>query len=107
MSAQEDGYYPRLNASLLATGNFNQMIVSVVGTVEACDGQFATVKCCDGGQARLIVDPSFAHPAGTMLEMIGAATETNEVQVGAYLPCVLRGNAGEGRGGAVKLGSTS
>lgn len=85
MSAQEDGYYPRLNASLLATGNFNQMIVSVVGTVEACDGQFATVKCCDGGQARLIVDPSFAHPPGTMLEMIGAATETNEVQVGAYL----------------------
>ena len=100
MSTQEDGFYPRLNAALLATGNFNQMIVSVVGTVEACDGQFATVKCCDGGQARFIVDPSFAYPPGTVLEMIGAATETNEVQVcvcfAGIADMCFRENAGSG-----------
>ena len=82
MAAQQaDGYYPRLNGALLASGNFGGMIVSVVGTVEACDGQYATVKCCDGGQARLQVDPSFAHPPGTVLELIGVVTEGNEVQV--------------------------
>lgn len=86
MAAQQqaDGYYPRLNGALLASGNFGGMIVSVVGTVEACDGQYATVKCCDGGQARFQVDPSFAHPPGTLLELIGVATEgNNEVQVRA------------------------
>ena len=85
MAAQQqaDGYYPRLNGALLASGNFGGMIVSVVGTVEACDGQYATVKCCDGGQARFQVDPSFAHPPGTLLELIGVATEGNEVQVRA------------------------
>ena len=81
MSGQEDGFYPRLNGALLSSGQFSGMIVSVVGTVESCDGQFATVKCCDGGQARFTVDPSFAHPPGTMLELIGAAAEGNEVQV--------------------------
>ena len=84
MAAQADGYYPRLNGALLASGNYGGMIVSVVGTVEACDGQYATIKCCDGGQARFQVDPSFAHPPGTLLELIGAAVEgSNEVQVRA------------------------
>eukprot|EP00563_Minutocellus_polymorphus_P017783 CAMPEP_0197725748 /NCGR_PEP_ID=MMETSP1434-20131217/10194_1 /TAXON_ID=265543 /ORGANISM="Minutocellus polymorphus, Strain CCMP3303" /LENGTH=117 /DNA_ID=CAMNT_0043311387 /DNA_START=41 /DNA_END=394 /DNA_ORIENTATION=+ len=81
MSNQEDGFYPRLNGAHLASGQFGGMIVSVVGTVEACDGQHATVKCCDGGQARFQVDPSFAHPPGTILELIGVATEGNEAQL--------------------------
>ena len=81
---QEDGYYPRLNAEMLNSGQHSGMIVSVIGTVEACDGQYATVKCADGGQARFLVDPAFAQAPGSgiVLELIGAAMENQEVQVG-------------------------
>lgn len=81
MAQQEDGYYPRINSAMLMSGQHNGMIVSIVGTIEACDGQFATVKCADGGQARFQVDPSFAQPPGATLELVGAVMEGNVVQV--------------------------
>mmetsp|Transcript_2461 Transcript_2461/g.5670 ORF Transcript_2461/g.5670 Transcript_2461/m.5670 type:complete len:118 (-) Transcript_2461:233-586(-) len=81
MAQQEDGYYPRINSTMLMPGQHSGMIVSIVGTIEACDGQFATVKCADGGQARFQVDPSFAQPPGTTLELVGAVMEGNVVQL--------------------------
>mmetsp|Transcript_6458 Transcript_6458/g.9411 ORF Transcript_6458/g.9411 Transcript_6458/m.9411 type:complete len:120 (+) Transcript_6458:158-517(+) len=78
---QEDGYYPRLNSSMINSGNYTGMIVSVVGNVIANDGQTATVKCADGNNARVFVDPDFfAGSPNCAVEVIGAVNEDRTLQ---------------------------
>ena len=79
--AQEDGYYPRINHSLFSSGKFNGMIVSLVGTVQSCDGSAAMFKCADGGVVRVMVEPDFSTPPGGTIEIIGHAGEDGTVQV--------------------------
>lgn len=78
---QEDGCYPRLNATMLQSGQHVNMIASLIGTVESCDGQIAAIKCGDGQTARVAVDPTFVVPPGKTIECIGAVTENGELQV--------------------------
>jgi hypothetical protein len=78
---QEDGCYPRLNATMLQSGQHVNMIASLIGTVESCDGQIAAIKCGDGQTARVAVDPTFVFPPGKTIECIGAVTENGELQL--------------------------
>eukprot|EP00567_Pseudictyota_dubia_P005417 CAMPEP_0197437716 /NCGR_PEP_ID=MMETSP1175-20131217/4890_1 /TAXON_ID=1003142 /ORGANISM="Triceratium dubium, Strain CCMP147" /LENGTH=117 /DNA_ID=CAMNT_0042967303 /DNA_START=107 /DNA_END=460 /DNA_ORIENTATION=+ len=77
---QADGFYPRLNAKMVQSGQFNGMIVSLAGVVQSCDGSFATIQCADGGTARLSVEPDVSLPVGTPLEVVGAANDDGTVQ---------------------------
>mmetsp|Transcript_35506 Transcript_35506/g.106019 ORF Transcript_35506/g.106019 Transcript_35506/m.106019 type:complete len:119 (-) Transcript_35506:454-810(-) len=77
---QADGFYPRVNAKMVKSGQFSGMIVSVVGILQSCDGSFATIQCADGDTARLSVEPDISLPIGKPIEVIGAANEDGSVQ---------------------------
>ena len=57
---QEDGYYPRVNSSMLQ--NYDGKIISVIGSFVSFDGSNMTLKSADGGDIRVLVnDPNFEH----------------------------------------------
>ena len=87
---QPDGGYPRLNASMMKSGKFNSMIVSLVGkfasTSPAEDGCIDFV-CCDQGRVKVSLEQ--AEPPENLVdrpdmcfELIGQVTETGDFQVG-------------------------
>jgi len=85
---QEDGYYPRVNASMLQQGCEGQ-IVSLIGSVAAFDGTNMTLKSADGGEVRVLVnDPSVDHQQGDVLEIIGTLSPEN------YLECFVTRSMG-------------
>lgn len=86
MAQQEDGAYPRLNAAMLNSRNFNGKIVSLVGCVEAFDGTNISLKCADNATVAVAAGESdFNHPAGTFVELIGFVNEDNTVTVSAVI----------------------
>ncbi|KAL7557379.1 hypothetical protein ACA910_019266 [Epithemia clementina (nom. ined.)] len=58
MAQQEDGGYPRLNGSMICSGQYNNMIVSLVGQFASAVPTGNTVEfvCCDQGRATVILD---------------------------------------------------
>jgi hypothetical protein len=81
---QEDGYYPRLNASHVASGRFANRIVSLVGTVQSFDGSFVQFQCADRGTVTVNASEAaepFAYPAGSMVELVGFCNADNTVSV--------------------------
>ena len=81
MAAQEDGQYPRINASMHRSGQYVGKIVSLVGRVEAFDGTTVTLRCADGANVSITADPDFCQPTGTIIEVVGFVNEDNSVQV--------------------------
>ena len=80
--AQEDGQYPRLNASMLKTGQYVGKIVSLAGRVEGFDGSTVTLCCADGANVPVsAADTDFSHPTGTFIEIVGFVNEDNTVAV--------------------------
>ena len=85
---QEDGYYPRLNAAMLNTGNFTGTIISLVGSIapnSAPDNNnMIRFNCADGGNAQVQVDPDFgsAGQHTAYVEIVGLVNEdgSNSVQ---------------------------
>jgi len=58
-----DGCYPRLNASLIQSQQYNGCpLASVVGTIQHVDmnSMTAQLKCCDGGFVSMKLDPDYA-----------------------------------------------
>ena len=57
---QEDGFYPRVNSSMLQ--GCDGKIISVVGSLASFDGSNMTLKSADGGDIRVLVtDPNFEY----------------------------------------------
>jgi hypothetical protein len=82
--AQPDGYYPRLNAAMLNSGNYNQMIVSVVGKVRgATDGSGIQFQCADGACIRVSTEHGEMPdlPPNAVVEIVGQASSPEEVAV--------------------------
>ena len=89
--AQADGYYPRLNAAMLQSGNFAEMIVSVVGKVKSKDmaNDQLEFECSDGGvvwmdssQAEAETLEAFMNfDNAPVMEAIGSVGENNIVTV--------------------------
>jgi hypothetical protein len=77
-----DGCYPRLNAAMLRTGNFESMIVSMVGKF-ILDGTNSFL-CCDQGRIRLNAEqgaiPDDMHP-DMVVEIVGQAVDAETVSV--------------------------
>jgi hypothetical protein len=84
-----DGCYPRLNASLIQSQQYNGCpLVSVVGTIQHADlnSMTARLKCCDGGFVPFMLDPEFAVPMmglarNQAVEIMGAIDEMGVLQV--------------------------
>jgi hypothetical protein len=78
--AQEDGSYPRLNASMLHSRQFVGKIVSLVGCVESFDGTNIQLKCADNAMISVHSgDAGFNLPPGTFVEVVGFVNEDNTV----------------------------
>lgn len=80
-----DGFYPRVNAALMKSGRFTNMIVSVVGVVESFDGSVATLRCADNGIVRLtteFVEDGAVEPRSTV-EIVGQTAGDDLVTVSA------------------------
>jgi len=80
MSAPIDGAYPRLNAAMVATGQYNGQLVSLVGKFLNAGQQF---ECCDHGQVQL--DAAHADvdqiPQGVAVEIMGQVQGPTQVAV--------------------------
>jgi hypothetical protein len=77
-----DGAFPRVNASMIHSGEYVNCIASVVGMPVSFDGE-ATVEfeCVDGGRVQVIVPPEFAFVPGKAMEVMGAVQDDKSVQV--------------------------
>uniref|UniRef100_A0A7S4RLK9 Replication factor A protein 3 n=1 Tax=Ditylum brightwellii TaxID=49249 RepID=A0A7S4RLK9_9STRA len=85
---QEDGEYPRLNSKMIQTDHSHiGSIISVIGSVVSNDGSVVTLRCADGGNARIAVDPSFDTQAGSVVEIVGLLESDRSVQVRAFFLC--------------------
>lgn len=83
--AQPDGSYPRVNAAMLQTGQYNGMIVSLVGKVRGNDGTHIKFESADGGLVQVSLEQA-DFPAGlagdAVLELVGLAGSPQELTVG-------------------------
>ena len=83
--SQVDGSYPRLNASLLQSGKFQDKIVSVVGKIQPGGGGMNSVQfqCADGGIIQVDTEqfelPSLSPDA--VVEIVGQAAGPNQIMV--------------------------
>jgi len=83
-----DGVYPRLNASLIQSRQFNGCpLASLVGTIQQADMNTMTaqVMCCDGGIIQMRLDPDYAAAMmgpNQAVEIMGTVDENGIFQVG-------------------------
>jgi D-ribose pyranose/furanose isomerase RbsD len=80
VEAQAEGSYPRLNASLVQSGRFNSLIVSLVGKFQN-DTSFL---CCDGAPIRVStehLDQSLPQDAEMVVEIVAQVASENLVTV--------------------------
>ena len=71
-----DGAFPRLNASLLRQGGFNDKLASFVGKFEDRE----TFRCCDGGTIRL-QDVEADYPPDMVVEIMVQTMDQETVGV--------------------------
>lgn len=74
--AQADGYYPRINAAMVQSEQFNGMIVSLVGRIQSKNlaDQTMIFTSCDGGTINMDVsqvEDAENLPDGVPVEAIG------------------------------------
>lgn len=82
--SQPIGSYPRLNAAMLQSGKYENMIVSLVGkVVSPDDGMGMKFQCADGGVVQLLTEhaqiPTLAGDA--IVEIVGQAMSSSDVMV--------------------------
>jgi hypothetical protein len=99
-ASQPDGAYPRLNAELLSSGNYTDMIVSLVGKFNTTGPQsqqqqqqpdplslFSSFTCCDEQLIELSGEFAASLPdldlvsGGMVVEIIGLAQSPTKVAV--------------------------
>ena len=98
-----DGAFPRLNASMVQSGQWNNSIASVIGKSLSFDGaSILEFECVDGGKINVNVDPSaFTFVPDRVMEVMGSINEDGSIQVrvvsgiiicdmnGSYVSCVM------------------
>jgi D-ribose pyranose/furanose isomerase RbsD len=80
VEAQAEGSYPRLNASLVQSGRFNSMIVSLVGRFQS----ETSFVCCDGAPIRVStehLDQTLPQDAEMVVEIVAQVASENLVTV--------------------------
>ena len=78
-----DGAFPRLNASMVQSGQWNNSIASVIGKSLSFDGaSILEFECVDGGKINVNVDPSaFTFVPGRVMEVMGSINDDGSIQV--------------------------
>ena len=81
-------YTQQLNAALLQTGQWDEVIISMVGKTVGFDGSSTlSFECADGGKIQVSVSPEYEFTPGKAAEIVGAAQSDGTVQVGCALEC--------------------
>ena len=79
-----DGCFQRINGGMLQSKQYNEQLVSLVGYLEAYDGQQVTCKCSDGVVVRMVCDENVGYEAiqqGTYMELVGMADSEGTMTV--------------------------
>ena len=78
-----DGAFPRLNASMVQSGQWNNSIASVIGKSLSFDGaSILEFECVDGGKINVNVDPNaFTFVPGRVMEVMGSINDDGSIQV--------------------------
>ena len=80
-----DGAFPRVNASMIRSGEYVNCIASVVGMPVSFDGDsIVEFECVDGGRIQVLVSPDFEFVPGKVMEIMGAVQEDGSVQVRVF-----------------------
>ncbi|KAL7481008.1 hypothetical protein ACHAW6_006685 [Cyclotella cf. meneghiniana] len=80
-SQQPDGAFPRLNAAMIKSGEYNNLIVSLVCRTINFDGVGAMlVECADGGKMNVSVDGDYVFSPGKVIEIMGHLLDENTLQ---------------------------
>jgi len=80
--ASQDGFYPRVNATLLATGKFASRIVSVVGKQVSCEAGKLTLQTGDEQFVECLVHPEFEQEGTDFVEVVGCVGNGEETEMG-------------------------
>jgi hypothetical protein len=94
---QANGYYPRLNAAMIASGKYNGSIVSLMGRFVSGGGggggSNVSFQCSDGGTLSLSVEhaeiPNMDVQDGPVVEVVGQVMKENEVAVRVVFSVLL------------------
>lgn len=77
-----DGVFPRLNASMIHSGKYNNSIASVIGKSISFDGASTLeFECVDGGKVQVQVNPEFNFVPGRVMEVMGSVQDDGSIQV--------------------------
>ncbi|KAL3782903.1 hypothetical protein HJC23_004882 [Cyclotella cryptica] len=81
MSQQPDGAFPRVNAAMIKSGQYNNLIVSLVCRTINFDGVgVMLVECADGGKMNVSVDGDYVFSPGKVIEIMGHLVDENALQ---------------------------
>ena len=96
MASQPDGAFPRVNLAMIKSGNYNNLIVSLVcRLVEYDGGNSLKVECADGGGMDVTVEEGYEFFGGKIVEIMGHLQDENTpLQVSGfciacYVCCLL------------------
>ena len=92
-----DGAFPRLNASMVQSGQWNNSIASVIGKSLTFDGaSILEFECVDGGKINVNVDPNaFTFVPGRVMEVMGSINDDGSIQVrvvSGIITCDMNGS---------------
>lgn len=72
MASQPDGAFPRVNLAMIKSGNYNNLIVSLVCRLVEYNGEgIMQVECSDGGAYNVQVDEGYEFTPNKVVEIMG------------------------------------
>eukprot|EP00956_Cyclotella_meneghiniana_P036186 scaffold122672_cov58-Cyclotella_meneghiniana.AAC.2 len=70
--SQPDGAFPRVNLAMIKSGNYDNLIISLVcRTVEYNGEGILQVECADGGPMSVTVDEGYQFVPNKIVEIMG------------------------------------
>ena len=72
MASQPDGAFPRVNLAMIKSGNYDNLIVSLVcRTIEFNGEGIMQVECADGGAMSVMVEEGYKFTPNKVVEIMG------------------------------------
>ena len=86
---QPDGAFPRVNLAMIKSGNYNDLIVSLVcRTVEYNGEGILQVECADGGPMSVTVEEGYQFVPNKIVEIMGHLAD-GEQPLQVSLICIV------------------
>ena len=92
MNIPRQGEYPRVNSTMLETGDFAGRLVSIVGTYisHVKDSGRVKFRCADGGTVFLLVEKDFKFFEKYNVEVMGSVNDDRTVNVSLFFPLFMK-----------------